>query len=81
MPGMWSELERMFAQEGITIGQSVSQPSIRVVLLPSDHFAHPPPKIRMPLITLATQPVARMILRRPIENSRSMLGYRSIHQK
>jgi hypothetical protein len=66
MPGMWSELERLFAQEGITVGQSF----IPVLPVPSDHFTHPRPKIRVPLITLATRPDARTILRRPIENWR-----------
>ena len=35
MPGMWSELERMFAQEGITIGQSVSHSFVSFCFLPT----------------------------------------------
>lgn len=74
MPGMWFELERIFAEEGVTIGHSESFPSVLTVHSLSI-------KIRALLIILVMRPGAPTTMRRRIENSRSMLACNSTLQK
>lgn len=73
MPGMWLELERIFAQDGVTIGHFVSFWSLSHLLIPSE--------IKAFRISLVMQPDAPTILRPPIESLRSTSEYSSIHQK
>jgi bifunctional polynucleotide phosphatase/kinase len=44
MPGMWSELERIFAQDGITIGKSYFYIYLLLVSLSEAFWSYPRPQ-------------------------------------
>jgi hypothetical protein len=76
MPGMWSELERIFAQDGgVTIG------IVRVLPVSGLCAQLCSAKIKALRIMLVTQLGVPTISRQPIENSRSTLVYSSIPPK